>query len=248
MKKQELISPLMKGAFSEPVLHKLVLSKIGFELSDEIWNEINEGFEHYWDVKVGVGNSIYFTEAYRSILIHLELKGILLPYEQLWAILEAIFDFIEQIPGALIGDDDALIPWKKDSLGYGLCYSETYLKTIKSTSTNTDRNTNIVFLSKCLKEESPSFFSGLTELMDEIGIRWSLLESTRDIWVRDFMPIQLYDNKFLKYKYSPNYLQGDEEYITDCKDACMALDINYKETELIIDGGNIVPCGDYRYC
>ena len=235
----------MDGAFSEPVLHKFVLSKIDFELSDEIWSEINAGFEHYWDVEVGVGNNVYFAEAYRSILTHLESKGILLPYEQLWAILEAMFDFIEQIPGALIGDDDALLPWEKESMGYGVCYSENYLKTLKSTSANTDRNTNIVFLSKCLKKESPSFFSRLTELMDEIGIRWSLLESTRDIWVRDFMPIQLSGNKFLKYKYSPNYLQGDEEYITDCKDACKALGINYRETKLIIDGGNIVPCGDY---
>ena len=185
----------MEGAFSEPILHKIVLSKIDFELSDEIWGEINAGFEHYWDVEVGVGNSIYFAEAYRSILTHLELKGILLPYEQLWAILEAIFDFIEQIPGALIGDDDALITWKKDPFGYGVCFSENYLKTLKSNSTNTDRNTNIVFLSKCLKKESPSFFSSLTELMDEMGIRWSLLESTRDIWVRDFMPIQLSEKR-----------------------------------------------------
>ncbi|MBO7496201.1 MAG: agmatine deiminase family protein [Salinivirgaceae bacterium] len=245
MKNKEIISPFMEGAFSEPILHKIVLSKIDFELSDEIWGEINAGFEHYWDVEVGVGNSIYFAEAYRSILTHLELKGILLPYEQLWAILEAIFDFIEQIPGALIGDDDALITWKKDPFGYGVCFSENYLKTLKSNSTNTDRNTNIVFLSKCLKKESPSFFSSLTELMDEMGIRWSLLESTRDIWVRDFMPIQLSENEFIKYKYAPDYLRGDDEHTTDCKDACKALDINYRETKLIIDGGNIVPCGDY---
>ena len=51
MERNELISPFMQGAFSEPVLHKLVLSKIDFELPDNIWDEINVGFEHYWNVK-----------------------------------------------------------------------------------------------------------------------------------------------------------------------------------------------------
>ena len=245
MKKQELISPLMEGAFSEPVLHKVVLSKIDFELPNKVWNEINEGFGYYWNVKVGLGNEVFFAEAYSSILTHLELKGILLPYEHLWTILEAIFDFIEKIPGAFIGDDDVVVPTENIRTDYSVFNGGSRFKANKPNPTNDDKNTNIVFLSKCLKKESPSFFSSLTELMDEMGIRWSLLKSTRDIWVRDFMPIQLSENKFLKYQYSPNYLQGDEEYITDCKDACKALDINYKETKLIIDGGNIVPCGDY---
>ena len=245
MKKQVLISPFMEGAFSEPVLHKVVLSKIDFELPNKVWNEINEGFGYYWNVKVGLGNEVFFAEAYSSILTHLELKGILLPYEHLWTILEAIFDFVEKIPGAFIGDDDVVVPTENIRTDYSVFNGGIRFKANKPNPTNDDKNTNIVFLSKCLKKESPSFSSSLTELMDEMGIRWSLLESTRDIWVRDFMPIQLSENKFLKYQYSPNYLQGDEEFITDCKDACKALDINYKETELIIDGGNIVPCGDY---
>lgn len=50
----EIISPLMENAFTEPVLHKVVLSKIDFELSDEIWEAINEGFGDYWDEEVVV--------------------------------------------------------------------------------------------------------------------------------------------------------------------------------------------------
>ena len=243
MKRNELISPFMQGAFSEPVLHKLVLSKIDFELSDNMWDEINAGFEHYWNVEVGYGNEVYFAKACRSILSHLESKQIMLSYEHLWTILEIMFDFIEQIPGAFL--DDEVFFSEMKPYGYGVCYSERYLKTLKLTAANTDRNTNIVFISKCLKEESPSFFGSLTQLMDEMGIRWSLLESTRDIWARDYMPVQLSENEFLKYKYSPNYLRDDEKHRTDCKDACKALGINYRETDLVIDGGNITPCGDY---
>ena len=116
MKNKEIISPFMEGAFSEPVLHKLVLSKIDFELSDEIWNEINAGFEHFWDVEVGVGNGFYFDDACQSIQKHLDAVGILLPHDKLGTILEVMFDFIEQIPGAILDDDEVVITEKRISM------------------------------------------------------------------------------------------------------------------------------------
>ena len=111
-----------------------------------------------------------------------------------------------------------------------------------------DQDTNIVFLSKWLKTEDSDFFSRFTMLMDEMDIHWELLKYTNDIWARDYMPIQLGKNDFLKYRYWPNYLlekKKDKEFITDCKRACEALGITYRETDMIIDGGNMVPCGDY---
>jgi len=245
MKRNELISPFMQGAFSEPVLHKLVLSKIDFELPDNVWEAINDGFGHFWDVEVGIGNDFYFFDACHSIQKHLDSVGVLFPCEKLATILEIMFDFIEQIPGAFLDDDEVVITVKNDNNEPDYAYKNERLKSPEFAPANTDRNTNIVFLSKCLKEESPSFFSSFTKLMDEMGIRWSLLESTRDIWVRDFMPIQLDGHTFVKYKYSPNYLRNDEKHRTDCKEACKALGINYRETDLVIDGGNITPCGDY---
>ena len=105
MKKNvELISPLMEGAFSEPILHKVVLSKIDFDLPDDVWNEIDAGFADYWDYEVGVGNEVYFDSAYNSIQKHLNTLGVLYPYENVATILEIMFDFIENIPGALLDD------------------------------------------------------------------------------------------------------------------------------------------------
>ena len=245
MKNKEIISSFMEGAFSEPVLHKLVLSKIDFELSDEIWNEINAGFEHFWDVEVGVGNGFYFDDACQSIQKHLDSVGILFPHDKLAIILEIMFDFIEQIPGAFLDDDEVVIPENKSINEFIGCYNERDFESKEMVPAITDGDTNIVFISKWLKEESPSFFNRFTKLMDEMGIQWSLLKATRDIWARDYMPIQLSENEFLKYKYAPDYLRGDEEHTTDCKEACKALCINYRETDLIIDGGNITPCGDY---
>ena len=101
---KELISPLIEDAFSEPVLHKVVLSKIDFELPDEIWYEINEGFSYYWDEEVGFGNDVYFDSACQSIQKHLYSVGILYPYDKLGIILEILFNFIGQIPGVFLDE------------------------------------------------------------------------------------------------------------------------------------------------
>lgn len=107
---KELISPLIEDAFSEPVLHKVVLSKIDFELPDEIWYEINEGFSYYWDEEVGFGNDVYFDSACQSIQKHLYSVGILYPYDKLEIILEILFNFIGQIPGVFLDESAIVIP------------------------------------------------------------------------------------------------------------------------------------------
>ena len=107
---KELISPLIEDAFSEPVLHKVVLSKIDFELPDEIWYEINEGFSYYWDEEVGFGNDVYFDSACQSIQKHLYSVGILYPYDKLKIILEILFNFIGQIPGVFLDESAIVIP------------------------------------------------------------------------------------------------------------------------------------------
>lgn len=114
-----------------------------------------------------------------------------------------------------------------------------------------DQDTNMVFFSKWLfdpVEGHPDFFARLTRLLDDIGIKWGILKYTNDYWVRDFMPVQLAEGEFLKYRYRPDYLlqtEADRATITNCSRACKALGIKYAETNLVIDdGGNIVPCGE----
>lgn len=111
-----------------------------------------------------------------------------------------------------------------------------------------DQDTNIVFLSEYLETFYPGFFSRFTKLLNEMGILWKTLNDTHDIWARDYMPIQLDKDDFLKYRYWPDYLldnNKNKETITDCTMACKALGISFRETDLIIDGGNMVPCGEY---
>lgn len=110
-----------------------------------------------------------------------------------------------------------------------------------------DRDTNFVYLSEWLEKEHPEFFSELTTLFNNIGIEWGLLPHSNDYWCRDFMPLQIDDHTFLKYWYHPSYLldcTADKQTITNSLRSCKELRIKTKNSTIIIDGGNLVPCGD----
>lgn len=106
----EIISPLREDAFTESVLQKVVLSQIDFELPNEIWEIINEGFGKYWNEEVGFGNYADFDDSCRFIFNHLVSANILFPYDKLEIIMNILYDFIEQIPGAFLDETAVVIP------------------------------------------------------------------------------------------------------------------------------------------
>lgn len=107
-----------------------------------------------------------------------------------------------------------------------------------------DKDTNIVYLSKWIKSYYGHFYQELSSLFEELGIEHRLLEGTEDYWCRDFMPIQISKDRFIGYKYKPDYLQDKPTYITDCSKVCGVLGIDYDDTDIILDGGNVVYCGN----
>ena len=116
-----------------------------------------------------------------------------------------------------------------------------------------DEVTNVVYFSPWLKDNKeghPEFYKRLKDVLNEMGIESKELKSTNDYWARDYMPIQLGENEFLKYRYYPDYLvksknKKDIETITDATKVLRGMGISCRSTDLIIDGGNMVPCGPY---
>ncbi len=104
---------LREDAFTEEVIHSVVLSEIDFELPDKIWHEIDEGFGHFWNEEVGFGNDFYFDEACQSIYNHLKSVNMLYSYEKLEIIMDIFFNFIEKIPGVFLDDNAKVIPKKR---------------------------------------------------------------------------------------------------------------------------------------
>jgi agmatine/peptidylarginine deiminase len=63
------------------------------------------------------------------------------------------------------------------------------------------------------------------------------------------MPIQTDENRFVSYKYYPNYLvkKHQEQYITDVKDVENVDFLHQADVvilDLVLDGGNVVKCGN----
>lgn len=102
-----------------------------------------------------------------------------------------------------------------------------------------DIDTNFVYLADKLKTQYSDFFNRFTHLLNKMDIKWDLIPHTKDIWVRDFMPIQTVNGGYLQYNYKPDYLQ-DKRFIrlqSDTSLICKSMQINSKKTDLILDGG-----------
>ena len=113
-----------------------------------------------------------------------------------------------------------------------------------------DEETNVVYISPWLKDKKeghPEFYQRLKDVLNGMGIESKELKCTNDYWARDYMPIQLDENEFLKYHYCPDYLinKDDIDSITDVSKVISGMGLNCRSTNLIIDGGNMVPCGPY---
>ena len=106
--------------------------------------------------------------------------------------------------------------------------------------------TNKVFFSAHLKADYPVFFRCVSSVLGQYGIVVGLLEDTADYWCRDYMPIQVGEDRFVKYKYSPDYLDHPASrcYVTNVDKAIDQLDITpdrlFDLADIVLDGGNAV--------
>lgn len=106
----------------------------------------------------------------------------------------------------------------------------------------TDSETNTVYISDLLKEKFTELHHDLTFLLREEKVPYLELKNTRDIWCRDYMPIQLTSDRFILFKYDPDYLK-DRAYRhlgTEQSAVLAPLSLNVDSSSLVIDGGNIV--------
>ena len=117
----------------------------------------------------------------------------------------------------------------------------------------TDNHTNTVYFSGLLPEKCPILNTHIKEALGRRGIPFAYLSGTKDIWCRDFMPVQIEEGRFVFYKYTPNYLQ-DKRWLRFQTDpvAVFKNEANKLQSyldksiaiDLVVDGGNVVKCGD----
>lgn len=103
-----------------------------------------------------------------------------------------------------------------------------------------DAHTNTCYFSWLLLEQ-PGGQNIIHRIMDS-GIEVRLLQGTRDIWCRDYMPIQIYENRFVGYEYAPDYLDYPEmaRFQTNPARILDRLEIDVTQSGIILDGGNVI--------
>lgn len=109
-----------------------------------------------------------------------------------------------------------------------------------------DNSTTFLYFSELLSTEDKYeiIWQNITKALSAAGVKYGLLPHTADIWARDYMPVQVSKEKFVEYRYDPDYLQGIESGCRNLKTypdmVCDAIGLSTVKTDLIIDGGNVV--------
>lgn len=111
-----------------------------------------------------------------------------------------------------------------------------------------DSITNTLFFSNTLLYDEK--YKWIKDFLDNNGVKYQGIPYTRDIWCRDYMPVQIGENKFVSYNYKPDYLvqiPENKKYITPLSELMKwdyLKDKDIIHCDLVLDGGNIVICGD----
>lgn len=72
-------------------------------------------------------------------------------------------------------------------------------------------------------------------------VPYALLDGTRDVWLRDFMPVRTGSGKLVSFRYEPCYLKNDPVLRTDFrKDLAPQLGLPVTYSNINLDGGNVV--------
>ena len=72
-------------------------------------------------------------------------------------------------------------------------------------------------------------------------VPYALLDGTRDVWVRDFMPVRTGSGKLVSFRYEPSYLRDCPELRTDFRrDIAPQLALTPLYSDINLDGGNVV--------
>jgi agmatine deiminase len=99
-------------------------------------------------------------------------------------------------------------------------------------------HTNHLFLSDRLEEDEPALFASLRSVLN--GVTIDIIPGTNDIWCRDFMPVQLAENRFCQFTYAPDYLRGFEHLVTPPDKCRLPFMEHYCQEAIVLDGGNVV--------
>ena len=94
-------------------------------------------------------------------------------------------------------------------------------------------------------DKYPETCKNLSAIFEKHHVKYSFIKGTKDIWCRDYMPVQTESGKFIQFRYDPSYLKGKKEWEdsrSDVKEVCRLNNINATISDINLDGGNVLIC------
>ena len=116
------------------------------------------------------------------------------------------------------------------------------LQNKKPVNTN---NKQVVYMSELLKERYPETCGNLIKILEKHNTNYAFIKGTKDIWCRDYMPVQTESGKLIQFRYGPSYLKGKKEWEesrSDVKEICRLNNLDVTFTDINLDGGNVLIC------
>ena len=99
----------------------------------------------------------------------------------------------------------------------------------------------MIYFSALLPVLYPTDAETLFTALAAHDVPYALLDGTRDVWVRDFMPVRTGSGKQVSFCYEPSYLKHDPDLRTDFrKDLAPQLGLPVTYSNINLDGGNVV--------
>ena len=110
---------------------------------------------------------------------------------------------------------------------------------------NPSKKEQTVYMSEMLKARFPDTCNRLIGILEKHSVKYAFLKGTKDIWCRDYMPVQTESGKFIQFRYEPSYLKGNKEWEesrSDVEEVCRMNNIHAQISDINLDGGNVLIC------
>jgi agmatine deiminase len=108
----------------------------------------------------------------------------------------------------------------------------------------TDNQTNFVYFSSLLQSlpAYQPFWNRLEKVLKKESIPYGFITGTRDIWCRDYMPVQVSESHFVQFKFYPEYLLEPRyiRFLTLPHEINIDHPLEKQFAGLAVDGGNVV--------
>jgi agmatine deiminase len=104
-----------------------------------------------------------------------------------------------------------------------------------------DHQANCVYLAGRLRRQLPGLWRTLEQVLLENGVPLFRLDGTKDLWLRDFLPVQVGPGRFVKFRYEPDYLPNGYQHLITGEDICRSIPHPHgcRRSDINLDGGNV---------